>query len=129
MLQILIADDHLLMRQLILQIIADDFPEVVCEQVSDGEQLVQKATERNWDMAISDISMPVMNGLEALIVLKERVPALPVLIISIHADKRYAIRAIDAGAHGYIPKIFLEQRLVKAIRVILSGQKYLPEEL
>jgi DNA-binding NarL/FixJ family response regulator len=125
MLRLLLADDHHLMRQLILQVIADDWPDAVCEQVSDGAQLVQKATDGHWDIIISDISMPVMNGLEAMEALKQRVPGVPVLIISIHSEKRYALRALQSGAGGFVPKPCIEQELVKAIRALLAGETYL----
>ncbi|TDX01429.1 response regulator [Dinghuibacter silviterrae] len=127
-LRLLLADDHHLMRQLILQVIADDWPDAVCEQVSDGAQLVRRAMEELWDIVISDISMPVMNGLEALETLKREVPDLPVLIISIHAEKRYALRALEFGAGGFVPKPRIEQELVKAIRAVLAGEIYLSAE-
>jgi two-component system, NarL family, invasion response regulator UvrY len=129
MLHFLIADDHMLIRQAVLQIIRDDWPEAVCEEVGDGLRLVERATQAKWDIVISDISMPRMNGLDALNAIREKVPQLPVLIISIHTETRYALKALRSGAAGFIPKTLIQQELVVAIRTALSGKKYMSQEL
>src|SRR5579883_1285232 len=104
MLRFLITDDHAVMRQAIIQIIKDDWPDALCAEAGDGEELVGKATKDPWDVIISDITMPVMSGMEALALLKEIVPHIPVLMISIHEDNSYALKALRSGAAGFIPK-------------------------
>ena len=128
MLRFLITDDHAVMRQAIIQIVRDDWPDAFCAEASDGEELVTKATQAPWDIIISDITMPVMTGMEALAVLKENVPHIPVLLISIHEDKSYALKALRSGASGFIPKTQIQVELVKAVHTVLSGKKYLTSE-
>ena len=129
MLHFLVADDHMLIRQAVLQIILDDWPEAVCEEVADGIHLVERATQDNWDIVISDISMPNMNGLDALHAIRQKAPHLPVLIISIHTETRYALKALRSGAAGFIPKTLIQQELALAIRTALTGKKYMSQEL
>lgn len=123
MLQFLIADDHAVMRQAIMEIIKDDWPQAIFEEASDGGELVQKALQRKWDMVISDISMPAINGLEALEIIKRHAPELPVLIVSIHTEKGYAVRALKSGAVAFIPKILVQQELADVIRSTLFAAK------
>lgn len=119
MLRFLIADDHATMRQLIIQIIRDDWPDASFGEVEDGLQLVSTVTGRDWDLVVADITMPVISGLEALQSIKERWPALPVVIISIHSEKGYIDRAFRLGAAWFIHKPMLQQELAGAIRQIL----------
>jgi DNA-binding NarL/FixJ family response regulator len=80
--------------------------------------------ERSWDVVVLDIAMPGRNGLETLSEIRKRRPALPVLILSMHSEEQYAIRAIKAGASGYLTKSNAATELVRALRRILSGKKY-----
>src|ERR1700754_3431613 len=111
----LIADDHPMMRQAIVQIILDDWPEALCEEVADGDGLLLRGEEQPWHLVITDISMPGKNGLEAMETIRRKVPHLPVLIVSIHSENRYALKALRSGASGFIPKPRIQQELVKAI--------------
>jgi two-component system invasion response regulator UvrY len=128
MLRFLIADDHFVMRQAIIQIIKDDWPDACCEEANDGSELVRKAADAPCDVIISDISMPSLSGLEALPVLKQIVPHIPVLITSIHGETGYALKAFRSGAAGFIPKPLIQVELVKAIGIVLSGKKYLTSD-
>jgi len=116
------------MRQAIIQIVKDDWPDAICSEAGDGEELVRKATNAPWDVIISDITMPVMSGMEALVILKASVPHIPVLLISIHEDNSYALKALRSGAAGFIPKARIQVELVKAVHTVLSGKKYLTTE-
>jgi two-component system invasion response regulator UvrY len=129
MLNILIADDHKIMRLAIIQIITDEWQDALCSEAADGAEFLTKAIQEKYDLVISDISMPVMNGLEAVTAIKKKLPGLPVIIISIHSENRYAINALKAGASGFIPKPHIQYELIKAMRIILSGKKYMTDEL
>jgi DNA-binding NarL/FixJ family response regulator len=82
-----------------------------------------------WDVAVMDISMPGMNGLDALKQVKQEFPDLPVLILSMHPEEQYAIRTIKAGADGYLTKSSAPEELVKAIKKVHEGGKYVSAEL
>ena len=121
----LVAEDHHLMRQIVVQTIQENWPDAVCEEVDNGIRLLARVMEASFDLVISDISMPHMNGLEALKAVKALIPGLPVLVISIHGEERYAIKAIKSGAAGFIPKMLIRPTLGKAIRTALSGKIYI----
>lgn len=126
MLKVLIADDHEFIRKGLREIILDEYPSAHVEEVVNGKVLVEKALSGNWDIIISDISMPVMNGLEALKLIKQALPHIPVLILSIPTEKEYNDSTINAGASGYLSKDAASEHLIKAIQHILSGGIYLP---
>ena len=128
MLYFLIADDHVVMRQAIIQIVKDDWPDAFCAEASDGAELVSKATDAPWDIIISDISMPSLSGMEALAALKKIIPDTPVLLTSIHVENSYALKALRSGAAGFIPKTTIQVELAKAVLIALDGKKYVTPE-
>ena len=123
--KVLIADDHDIIRKGLRQILQDAKPECEITEVADGQELLNKVSEDNFDLIISDITMPVVSGLEALKILKKEHPHIPVLILSIHAEELYATRALKSGAHGYLTKAFSEGELLKAVNALLEGKKYI----
>ncbi len=123
--KILIADDHEIVRKGLKQILLEHYKGAEVDEVSNGEMLVEHALTGNWDIIISDISMPKMNGLEALRKIKEKRPEVKMLMLSIHSEDQYALRVFRAGAHGYITKDMAEQELVKAVEKVLSGRKFI----
>ncbi|MFI5156488.1 MAG: response regulator [Chitinophagales bacterium] len=125
MVQILIADDHSVVRKGLMQILLDEFTNAHIEEVENAEELIQKAGDRGWDVIISDLSMPGRSGLDALRQLKISLPKVPVLIMSIHPEEHYALRALKAGAAGYLSKDTAPDELVKAVRMVLLGKKYI----
>jgi two-component system invasion response regulator UvrY len=125
MMKILIADDHAVVRKGLSQILLEEFSTAVIEEVDNSEDLIKKAMEGPWDVIISDLSMPGRSGLDALYQLKEILPDTPVLIMSIHPEDHYAIRALKAGAAGYLTKATAPKELVKAVRLVLEGRKYI----
>jgi len=127
--KILIADDHSVVRRGLITILADDFPHALIAEAKDGAELLQKASADNWDIIISDISMPGRSGMEILKELKEAVPKIPVLILSVHSAEQYAVRTIKAGAAGYLTKESAPDELVKIVRHIISGRKYITPEI
>lgn len=127
--KVLVADDHAIVRKGLKQILLDEYPFGVIEECANSEELLQKAVEGTWDVVISDISMPGRSGLEALVQIRLTHPRLPVLILSMHPEEQYAIRALKAGASGYCSKDLAHEELVKAVRKVLSGKKYITPSL
>lgn len=115
MIKILLADDHHILRQRLKQILLEGYPCSLIEEAENGQVLVKKAMTGEWDIIISDISMPVMSGLEALRRIRDDFPVLPVLLLSIYTDEQYAGEAIKAGASGYLCKDRAESELVGTI--------------
>src|SRR5688572_6969062 len=104
MLRILIADDHAIIRKGLRQILLEEYPSAIIEEVSDAEGAINKTIVSQWDIVICDLSMPGRSGLDVLQHVKQNFMKLPVLILSIHPEEQYAIRAIRAGAAGYLSK-------------------------
>jgi len=125
MIRILIADDHSIVRRGLKEILLEEFPDAEITGVSDGIELLRETRSSSWNIVISDLSMPGRNGLETLKQLREESPKLPVLILSMHPEDQYAIRALRAGAAGYLTKESASEELVNAVRKILSGKKYI----
>lgn len=122
---ILIADDHTIVRKGIRQILMEEFNEAVIEEVADGNEMLYKIRNEKFDIVISDISMPGRSGLESLKQVKEEFPKLPVLILSMHSEDQYAIRVLKAGASGYLTKDSAPEELVKAVKQIISTGRYI----
>ncbi|RYF91497.1 MAG: response regulator transcription factor [Chitinophagaceae bacterium] len=129
MLRVLIADDHTVVRRGLKQILLEGFPLAEVEEVADAEELVKKIIQSNWDLVISDLSMPGRSGLEALQQIKQIQPKLPVLILSIHPEEQYAIRVLRAGASGYLSKDMAPDELVIAVQKVLMGKKYITDTI
>lgn len=125
MIRILIADDHSIVRRGLKQILLEEFKSALIEEVSNGEELLNKVIKEEWDAVISDLSMPGRSGLEVLQQIKEITPKLPTLILSVHPEEHYAIRALKAGASGYLNKDLAPEELVKAVHRVLAGKKYI----
>jgi two-component system invasion response regulator UvrY len=125
MLRILIADDHALVRKGLKQILLEEYPSAIVEEVNDGEGVIKKSISHEWDIIISDLSMPGRGGLDVLKQVKQNLPKLPVLILSIHPEEQYAIRVLKAGAAGYLSKDAANEELVVAVQRVLQGRKYI----
>ncbi len=129
MLRILIADDHTVVRKGLRQILLEEFPTAEITETADAATLFKKVLREDWDVVITDISMPDKSGLEVLQQIRRDHPRLPVLILSAHSEDQYAIRALKAGASGYLCKDSASEELVTAIRRILLGKKYITSSL
>jgi two-component system invasion response regulator UvrY len=125
MLKILIADDHTVVRKGLRQILLEEFLSAEIDEAADAEELMKKVMKKEWDIVVSDISMPGRSGLEVLQQIKQHYPRLPVLILSIHPEDQYAVRVLKAGASGYLNKDSAPDELVKAVRQVLLGKKYI----
>lgn len=122
----LIADDHTIVRRGLRQILLEGFPDAEIEEVPDAEELIKKTIQSDWDIIISDLSMPGRSGLEALQQIKQIKPRIPVLILSIHPEEQYALRVLKAGAAGYLSKDLAPDELVNAVNRVLLGKNILP---
>jgi len=127
--KILIADDHEVVRQGLERIFQKEFPDAHIESVADGADIVKKVMQSEWDLVISDLSMPSKTGLEALEDIKKHYPKLPVLILTMHPEEQYALRALKAGASGYLSKSMDAAELITAARRVLMGRKYITPSL
>jgi len=126
---IILADDHSFIRLGLIQILKDEYPAVEIKEVADGQSLIREVTALNWDLVISDLDMPGLSGLQALEQIKHIKPHTPVLILSIYPEDLYALRALKAGASGYLNKNTAPYELVNAIKIISEGKKYITPEL
>ncbi len=125
MIRVLIADDHAIVRQGLRQILADEPDMTVAGEAASGEELLALARQGGADILVLDLSLPGMSGLEVLHEVKHLLPRLPVLVLSVYGEDQYAVRAIKAGASGYLTKETAPEELVRAIRMVIQGEKYL----
>lgn len=128
--RIIVADDHTIVREGVKLLLTEAFPVAEIIDVSDSVDLMKHIYKEKFDVVICDISMPPGDsGLEAVKLIKEHAPKTPVIILSMHAPEQYAVRAIKAGAMGYLTKGVATLELVKAVNTVLSGRKYLSADV
>lgn len=129
MIRVVIADDHELIREGIKKIIRPQKDIQIVADAADLAQTMQMTSEYAPDLVILDISLPECDGLGGLEEMRRRFPQIPVLILSMYAEERFAIRALKAGASGYITKAMAAEELIKAIRKIMSRGMYISARL
>jgi two-component system, NarL family, invasion response regulator UvrY len=127
--KVLIADDHAIVRQGLKQILTDWDETSIIAEAATGHDAIRMARESDWDVVLLDISMPDRNGIETLKQLKKEHPKLRVLMLTMHSEDQYAIRALKAGAAGYLTKQSAPDELVTAIRQVANGRKYVTASL
>lgn len=127
--RLVVADDHAVVRKGIVQILQDADDLSVQGEAATGAELIELLRDQSWDAAILDLSMPGMNGLDLLKQIRALQPSLPVLILSVHPEDQYAVRALRAGAAGYLTKESAPNDLVNAVRKICAGGRYVSETL
>lgn len=125
LLRVLIADDHPIVRSGLRQLLADapDIGEI--GEAADPQQVLDRARAADWDAIVLDLGLPGRGGLEVLKILKDEQPKRPVLILSMHPEEQYAVRALRAGAAGYLTKEAAPEKLVAAIRTVAAGGRYI----
>jgi DNA-binding NarL/FixJ family response regulator len=129
MIRIMIADDHTIVRRGLKQILSDQGDMGVIAEAKAGVEVVPLVRKISLDVLVLDISMPGRGGLEILKDVKEERPHLPVLVLSMHPEDQYAVRALRLGASGYLTKEAVPEELVKAIRKIAAGGRYITPSL
>jgi two-component system invasion response regulator UvrY len=129
MIRVLVADDHAVVRRGLVQIL-DEAPDMVAAgEASTGRQVLNEIQEHDFDILVLDIAMPEGSGLEVLNQLQTLKPDLRVLILSMYPEKQYAVRALKAGAAGYLTKESAPGELLTAIRRVAQGGKYISQSL
>jgi two-component system nitrate/nitrite response regulator NarL len=127
--KVLLADDHAIFREGVRSaLLPYDFVSVVGE-AADGAETVRKAKELAPDMVLMDISMPIMNGVEATRILRREMPEIKVLILTVHKNNEYVIEIIESGANGYLLKETSGQELARAIKTVFSGKSFFSAEI
>ena len=125
--RVLLADDHLLVAEALTSLLSPEFELVGV--VEDGRQLIEATGRLRPDVIIADITMPHLNGIDALIRLREEGDQVPVVFLTMHRDVTFARRALDAGASGFVLKHSASVELVAALRAALAGKTYLTPQL
>jgi two-component system invasion response regulator UvrY len=128
MIRVLVADDHGIVRAGLRRIIEESGEMRVVAEASDGRQAIHQIRQTSLDVAVIDISMPDLDGLEVIRVISSEFPKLPLLILTMHSEHQYVIRAIEAGAMGYITKQSAPEQLVQAIRKLNNGDRFISPE-
>lgn len=127
--RVLIADDHAIVRQGLKQILADSDDLEVVGDADSGAEAIRLVRAGDYDVLLLDISMPDRNGIDVLKQVKKEFPRLGVLMLSMHREDQYAVRALKAGASGYLNKQSAPTELVDAIRQVAAGRKYITPAL
>jgi len=125
MINILIADDHTIMREGLKRILEGETNIHVAGEAIDGLDALHKVRTGKFDVILLDLSMPGRSGVDLIRQIKEEAPKLPILILTMHEEDQYAVRAMRAGAHGYLTKESAGLQLVSAIHKVASGRPYI----
>lgn len=129
MTRVLLADDHAIIRDGVKQILADTDDLVVVGEAANGAAVLKMIAEQQFDVVVLDISMPGKNGLELLKLIRHDRPRLPILIFSMHQEEQYALRALHAGASGYLTKESDGEVLIAAIRKVAGGGVHVSDKV
>ncbi len=128
MIRVLLADDHSIVRAGLRRLL-EDAGDMEVSEAADGRQALKLARENPPDVVVMDISMPGLDGLEAIQRLRDIWPELPVLVLTMHEEEQYVVRCLAAGARGYLTKRGAPEQLVNAIRKVLAGGRFLSDEV
>jgi len=129
MTRVLLADDHAIIRDGVKQILADTDDLVVAGEAANGAEVLKLIAEQHWDLLVLDISMPGKSGLELIKLVRQEKPRLPILIFSMHQEEQYALRALHAGAAGYLTKESDSEVLIAAMRKVAAGGVHVSEKV
>jgi two-component system, NarL family, nitrate/nitrite response regulator NarL len=127
--KVLVADDHPVVRKGVQNCLAKHGKIRVVGEAVDGDEALRKARELSPDVVLMDISMPGMNGLAVTEMLRKEAPDMKVLILSVHSNKEYIFRVIQAGAHGYVSKEAPPEELIRAIQTVYEGEPHFSEDI
>jgi DNA-binding NarL/FixJ family response regulator len=127
--RILIADDHAILRRGLIEILTRGLKDAACSEAENADQALAQVQSHDWDLVILDVTMPGRSGMDVLADLKRLRPKLPVLVLSMHPEDQYGKRALRAGASGYLKKDSAPEELIKALRRLLAGHRYVSPAL
>lgn len=128
-LRVLVADDQEAFRKRVCLTLASHPNMEVCAEAANGKEAVEKAQEFSPDLIILDITMPVLNGLDAARQIRKSLPQTPILILSVHKSKQLVEEAMKIGARGYVTKAEAGQKLMQAVDIVLQDQTFFPTDL
>lgn len=128
MIRVLLADDHSIVRAGLRRLL-EDAGDMEVVEAADGRQALKLVRDNPPDVVVMDISMPGLDGLEAIQRLREQQPGLPILVLTMHEEEQYVVRCLAAGARGYLTKRGAPEQLVNAIRKVLAGGRFLSDEV
>ena len=123
--RVLIADDHAVLRSGLKVLLQTQAGIEVVGEAGDGHEAISKTAEFRPDVLLLDITMPGLGGLDALKMIKEKMPSTVILVLTMHEDEGYLLQALKMGASGYIPKKAADNELINAIRMVHSGEVYI----
>lgn len=129
MIRVLVADDHAVVRRGLRQILAETTDILVEGEASSAPDVLRLVREQRWDVVVLDINMPGGSGIELLADIRRLRPELPVLILTVYSEEQYAVRAIKAGAAGFLTKESAPDKLIEAVRKLATGGRYVSAEL
>ena len=129
MIRVISADDHAVVRGGVRQMLAEASDIQVVGEASDGATLMQLLQLQACDVLLLDISMPGKDGLAVLTDVRDKWPSIAVVILTMHPENQYATRALRLGAQGYLTKASIPEQLVKAVRTVAAGRRYVTEAL
>lgn len=129
MIRVLIVDDHAIVRHGLRQIVSETDDIRVEGEAENSAQAIREMRERNFDVVLLDISLPDKNGIETLKQIRREWPSVAVLMLTTHAEDEFGVRAIKAGAAGYLTKQSAASQLVTAVRQVSAGRKYISPSL
>ena len=124
MIRVLLADDHTILRQGLVSILAKDDDCMVVGEASNGIEAVEKAFELEPQIAVVDISMPELNGMEVVKRIHQKLPDCRILVLTMHEEEEYGIHMVRAGASGYLLKDSASEELIQAVKTLASGKSY-----
>ena len=127
--RILLADDHALFRQGLERVLAEGLPGATFGHAGDTAEALRLAGQDAWDLVILDISFGGRSGLEVLKEIRQARPKLPVLVLSMHPEKQFAVRALKAGAAGYVTKKVVSEELLMAVKRVIAGGRWVTQEV
>jgi DNA-binding NarL/FixJ family response regulator len=129
MIKVLVADDHAIVRRGLRQILAETRDIMVGGEAATAQEALHLVRNERWNAVILDISLPGADGLGLLAEIRRERPELPVLILTVHSEDQYAVRAIKAGAAGFLTKESAPEKLIEAVRKVAGGGRYVSAEL
>jgi len=129
MINILLIDDHAIVRKGLKAIVEEEFGNITVYEANNGHDALNQLQEISLDAVVLDINLPDMNGLEVLKRIRKDCSRLPILILSVYSEDQYGVRMIRSGASGYLAKSSAPEHLVTALKKVISGQRYISNEL
>jgi DNA-binding NarL/FixJ family response regulator len=129
MTRVLIVDDHTVVRHGLKDILTHEWPDLVCGEANDADAALRQLERDTWNLVILDLTLPGRSGFDLLRTLQQRLPDLPILVLSMLPEDQYGKRVLQAGARGFMNKESASEELIRAVTRILAGGRYISEAL